>query len=193
MKYFLLFILFISNNILIAQTKSIKGTISDSNAEELVGINIYVTSDKSIGTVSDISGNFELTTILNYPFKIELSGIGYENITISIRSDKDLIQDITLDEAVLYGEEVVVSASLFEQNILTAPVSIEKLDILDIEQSSAANFYDELYKIKGVDMIVQSLSMRFPNTRGFNGNTNYRINQLVDGVNNSAPGLSFSL
>ena len=192
MKYFLLFILFISNNILIAQTKSIKGTIYDSNDEELVGINIYVTSDKSIGTVSDISGNFELTTILNYPFKIELSGIGYENTIISIRSDKDLIQNITLDEAVLYGEEVVVSASLFEQNILTAPVSIEKLDILDIEQSSAANFYDELYKIKGVDMIVQSLSMRFPNTRGFNGNTNYRINQLVDGVNNSAPGLSFS-
>ena len=106
MKYFLLFILFISNNILIAQTKSIKGTIYDSNDEELVGINIYVTSDKSIGTVSDISGNFELTTILNYPFKIELSGIGYENITISIRSDKDLIQDITLDEAVLYGEEL---------------------------------------------------------------------------------------
>ncbi len=192
MKYFLLFILFISHNTLIAQTKSIKGTISDSNAEELVGINIYVTSDKSIGTVSDISGNFELTTTLDYPFKIEFSGIGYENITISIRSDKDLIQDITLDEAVLYGDEVVVSASLFEQNILTAPVSIEKLDILDIEQSSAANFYDELYKIKGVDMIVQSLSMRFPNTRGFNGNTNYRINQLVDGVNNSAPGLSFS-
>ena len=192
MKYFLLFILFNSHNTLIAQTKYIKGIISDTNSEELVGINIYVTSDKSIGTVSDISGNFELTTTLDYPFKIEFSGIGYENITISIRSDKDLIQDITLDEAVLYGDEVVVSASLFEQNILTAPVSIEKLDILDIEQSSAANFYDELYKIKGVDMIVQSLSMRFPNTRGFNGNTNYRINQLVDGVNNSAPGLSFS-
>ena len=84
MKYFLLFILFISNNILIAQKKTIKGTISDSNAEQLVGINIYVTSDKSIGTVSDISGNFELTTILNYPFKIELSGIGYELSLIHI-------------------------------------------------------------------------------------------------------------
>ena len=102
------------------------------------------------------------------------------------------VKNIILSESVLPGEEVVVSASLFEQNILTAPVSIEKLDIIDIEQSSAANFYDELYKIKGVDMIVQSLSMRFPNTRWFNGNTNYRINQLVDGVNNSAPGLSFS-
>ena len=192
MKYFSLFILFFSFNNLTAQTKIIKGTLSDKDSEKLLGINIYITSDKTIGTVSDISGNFELTTILDYPFKIELSGIGYENITISIRSERDLIQDITLDEAVLYGEEVVVSASLFEQNILTAPVSIEKLDILDIEQSSAANFYDELYKIKGVDMIVQSLSMRFPNTRGFNGNTNYRINQLVDGVNNSAPGLSFS-
>ena len=87
---------------------------------------------------------------------------------ITIRSDKDLLNNIVLSESVLLGEEVVVSASLFEQNILTAPVSIEKLDIIDIEQSSAANFYDELYKIKGVDMIVQSLSMRFPNTRGFN-------------------------
>ena len=192
MRYLLLFILFIPFSGLKAQTKTISGTVSDLNSEKLVGINIYLSSNKTIGSVSDINGDFTLNINAEYPFRIEISGIGYETTSILIKSSDDLAQNIKLEETILFGEEVVVSASLFEQNILTAPVSIEKLDILDIEQSSAANFYDELYKIKGVDMIVQSLSMRFPNTRGFNGNTNYRINQLVDGVNNSAPGLSFS-
>ena len=172
--------------------KLITGNIVDENKDPLVGINIFFESNKLIGTTSDFNGNYSLKLDKEYPVTIVISGIGYESQNITIRSDKDLLNNIVLSESVLLGEEVVVSASLFEQNILTAPVSIEKLDIIDIEQSSAANFYDELYKIKGVDMIVQSLSMRFPNTRGFNGNTNYRINQLVDEVNNSAPGLSFS-
>ena len=192
MRYLLLFILSLPFNFIEAQIKTITGTIIDVNSEKLVGINIYLSSDKNIGTVSDLNGEFVFETSMEYPFRIEISGIGYEKSSFLIRSSNDKILDIILEESILFGEEVVVSASLFEQNILTAPVTIEKLNILDIEQSSAANFYDELYKIKGVDMIVQSLSMRFPNTRGFNGNTNYRINQLVDGVNNSAPGLSFS-
>ena len=169
----------------------ISGNIVDESNEPLIGINIFSSNNKAIGTVSDIEGNFELKIENDFPFNLTISGIGYETKKITIDSDSDII-NIILKESFLLGEEVVVSASLYEQNILTAPVSIEKLDILDIQASSAANFYDELYKIKGVDMIVQSLSMRFPNTRGFNGNTNYRINQLVDGVNNQAPGLSFA-
>ena len=185
------FLLLLSFN-LNGQNNTIFGKIIDENDEPLIGINVYITNNKSIGSVTDLEGKYEINTTLSYPITISISGISYEAQKKTIKSSKDLEQNITLYEEVMLGDEVVVSASLFEQNILTAPVSIEKLDIIDIEQSSAANFYDELYKIKGVDMIVQSLSMRFPNTRGFNGNTNYRINQLVDGVNNSAPGLSFA-
>lgn len=172
--------------------KTISGVVSDDSGEKLVGINIFLTENSSLGTTSGIDGEFSLLVSQDFPISITLSGVGFEKKILSISSENELFFEVRLSESVLFGDEVVVSASLFEQNILTAPVSIEKLDILDIEQSSAANFYDELYKIKGVDMVVQSLSMRFPNTRGFNGNTNYRINQLVDGVNNSAPGLSFS-
>ena len=185
------FLLLFSFN-LNGQNNTIFGKIIDENDEPLIGINVYITNNKSIGSVTDLEGKYKINTTLSYPITISISGISYEPQKKTIKSSKDLEQNITLYEEVMLGDEVVVSASLFEQNILTAPVSIEKLDIIDIEQSSAANFYDELYKIKGVDMIVQSLSMRFPNTRGFNGNTNYRINQLVDGVNNSAPGLSFA-
>ena len=170
--YLFIFFIIISNNI-IAQNNIFKGTILDNNNEPLVGVNIYLSNNKSVGTVSDLNGNFNFLIDSNFPIGVTISGIGYETLKLSLKWSNDLNQKIILSEEILLGEEVVVSASLFEQNILTAPVSIEKLDILDIEQSSAANFYDELYKIKGVDMIVQILSMRFPNTRVFNGNTNY--------------------
>ena len=92
----------------------------------------------------------------------------------------------------MVGQEVVISASRIEETLLTSPVSIEKIDMIKLQQTTAANFYDGLYNLKGVDMNVQSLTFRVPNTRGFNGNTNYRLNQLVDGMENIPPGLSFA-
>ena len=194
MRSLFVFILFsfFSYNLFSQNKVFLSGSVKDVNKESLIGINIYLTNNKNVGTISDYEGNYSLEVSGELPIQLTFSGIGYETTYITIDEYGAINEDIILNESVVFGDEVIVSASLFEQNILISPVSIEKLDILDIEQSSAANFYDELYKIKGVDMIVQSLSMRFPNSRGFNGNTNYRINQLIDGVNNSSPGLSFS-
>lgn len=66
------------------------------------------------------------------------------------------------------------------------------MNLRDIQQISTANFYDGLYQLKGVDMNVHGLTFRLPNTRGFNDYTNYRMNQIVDGVENVSPGLSFA-
>ena len=46
--------------------------------------------------------------------------------------------------------------------------------------------------LKGVDMNVHGLTFNLPNARGFNDYTNYRMNQIVDGVENVSPGLSFA-
>lgn len=95
-------------------------------------------------------------------------------------------------EKVILGQEVVVSASRVEEGILRSPVTIEKLGLMDLQQMATPNFYDGLYAIKGVDMIVHGLTFRLPNTRGFNGPTNVRMNQLVDGMDNAPPGLNFA-
>ena len=55
-----------------------------------------------------------------------------------------------------------------------------------------ANFFDGLHQLKGVDMNVHSLTFRYPNTRGFTGEANMRMNQIIDGIENIPPGLSFS-
>ncbi len=47
--------------------------------------------------------------------------------------------------------------------------------------------------LKGVDLTTSSLTFRTISTRGFNGSGNLRFNQLVDGMDNQAPGLNFSV
>ncbi|MCZ8163502.1 MAG: TonB-dependent receptor plug domain-containing protein, partial [Microcystis sp. LE19-196.1B] len=56
-----------------------------------------------------------------------------------------------------------------------------------------ASFYDALNNMKGVEMSTQSLTFKSFNTRGFNANGNVRTVQMIDGMDNQAPGLNFSV
>ena len=167
------------------------GSVKDKiTGEPLIGVNITI-KDKLAGTISDYNGNFTFKARTAPPFIIMFSSVGYETVEVEINeTTKDL--NIELDQQTIFGQEVIVSASRVEENILQSPVSVEKLSIKDIRQMPTANFYDGLYQLKGVDMNVHSLTFRFPNTRGFNNENNYRLNQLVDGIENISPGLSFA-
>ena len=158
--------------------------------EPLTGVNITIQGTFQ-GTVSDVEGRFSISTDMAPPFTLVFSFVGYDKEHLEVvESLHD--QLITLKPRAILGQEVVISASRVEENIMTSPVTIEKMTSRDVAQIPTANFYDGLYSIKGVDMNVHSLTFRFPNARGFTGETNVRMNQLVDGVDNSSPGLSFS-
>lgn len=169
----------------------IEGSIIEEKSKlPLMGVNITV-KDKLIGTISNAEGNFVLSTKVHPPFTLVFSIVGYESVEKEIAKSTQNLK-IQMNDDIILGQEVVVSASRIEENIISSPVSIEKMGIIDIQQNSTANFYDGLYQLKGVDMNVNSLTFRFPNTRGFTGEANYRMNQLVDGIENISPGLSFA-
>ncbi|HWR99371.1 MAG TPA: TonB-dependent receptor, partial [Prolixibacteraceae bacterium] len=187
---FCLFFLFISN-VLTAQNVEIKGKITESKTgEPMTGVNILVVGDVH-GTVSGYDGAFVLKIKKSPPIKLRFSMVGYEPQEVVV---SELIKNlkIKMEEQLFLGQEIVVSASRVEENILRSPVSVEKMNLRDIQQISTANFYDGLYQLKGVDMNVHGLTFRLPNSRGFNDYTNYRMNQIIDGVENVSPGLSFS-
>jgi outer membrane receptor protein involved in Fe transport len=91
------------------------------------------------------------------------------------------------------GQEVVVAASRLPERILESPVSIERVSSTTIRTAPASNYYDIVTNLKGVDVIASSLTFKTPTTRGFAGSGNTRFNQLVDGMDNQAPGLNFSV
>jgi outer membrane receptor protein involved in Fe transport len=93
----------------------------------------------------------------------------------------------------ILGQEVVVAASRTPERILESPVSIERYGQAAIRETAAPSFYDALNNLKGVEMSAQSLTFKSINTRGFNANGNVRFNQYIDGMDNQAPGLNFSV
>lgn len=174
-----------------AQTR-IAGKVTDEvKKESLAGISIAV-KGKVIGTITDTRGNFALTTNTATPFTIAVTGVGFQPQEFTINNDQTNL-NISLKEQVLVGQEVVVSASRVEESILQSPVSVERLDIRSFQSTPGATFYDALQNIKGVDMSTQSLTFKSVNVRGFGSNGNTRVVQLLDGMDNQAPGLNFSV
>lgn len=186
------FIMCIGIYITYAQSVVISGNVSDeATREPLMGVNITI-KGKLAGTVTDTRGNFTFTTNTDLPFTLVISMVGYQSQEKEITNgESDLT--ITLQEQVIMGQEVVVSASRMEESILQSPVSIEKMDIRAIRETPAASFYEALGNIKGIDLNTQSLTFRSVNTRGFNANGQARVVQLIDGMDNQAPGLNFSV
>ena len=170
----------------------IKGTIIDAETKEtLVGVNILV-KGKVIGTITDLSGKYNLSVNQEPPFAIVFSMVGYVTKEIEITNGMSTL-DIGLTETSILGQEVIVSASRMEEGILQSPVSIEKMDIIAIRDAPQASFYDALNNLKGVEMSTQSLTFKSFNTRGFNANGNVRTVQMIDGMDNQAPGLNFAV
>ncbi|MGR3811147.1 carboxypeptidase-like regulatory domain-containing protein [Jiulongibacter sp. NS-SX5] len=174
-----------------AQTR-ISGTISDAETKEpLVGISVQV-KNKIIGTITDINGQFELNTSTPLPFDLIISSIGYQTQEIQITSDNSDLT-IALEEQAVQGQEVVVAASRVEESVMKSPVAVEKMDLRQIQQNPTSSFYDGLANLKGVGMTTQGLLFKSVNMRGFGATGNPRTVQMIDGMDNSAPGLNFPI
>ncbi len=176
---------------LIAQENAtITGQVTDAdNDEPLIGVNILV-KDKVIGTVTNTDGNFSLTVNESLPITLVVSSVGYGRQEVTVDNQTEDLA-ISLEYQTLLGQEVVVSASRVEESILESPVSIEKMDIRDIQSAAAPSFYDQIATLKGIDVSAQSLTFKSINPRGFGANGNTRTVQLIDGIDNQAPGLNF--
>ena len=175
----------------LAQT-TISGTVTDSGTKEtLVGVNIIV-KGKVIGTITDLSGKFTLNVNQAPPFTLVFSMVGFNSKEVEVTGGMSNLS-VELAESSIMGQEVVISASRVEESIMKSPVSVEKMDIIAIREVPQASFYDALNNMKGVEMSTQSLTFKSFNTRGFNANGNVRTVQMIDGMDNQAPGLNFSV
>ncbi|MEQ9437909.1 MAG: TonB-dependent receptor [Cyclobacteriaceae bacterium] len=186
----LLSILLTNNPIFAQSNTTVSGQVLEAGSNEpLIGVNILV-KGKVVGTVSDFDGDFSLTVNDVPPFTLVISSIGYASQEIEITQATNNLS-ISLAEQAILGQEVVISASRIEESILESPVSIEKMDIRDIQSAAAPSFYDQIANLKGIDVSSQSLTFKSVNARGFGANGNNRLVQLIDGIDNQAPGLNF--
>jgi outer membrane receptor protein involved in Fe transport len=177
---------------LLAQTITIRGNVRNSSTRESVPAVSVILKGTKNGTFTDDKGNFRLTTNKQPPFVLVISSIGYESQEISYSGGNEPLK-IEFKSTSSLGTEIVVSASRIPERILESPVSVDRIGAADIRNSANPNYYDALGSLNGVDVTNSSLTFTTITTRGFNGSGNPRFNQFVDGMDNQAPGLNFSV
>lgn len=90
---------------LFAQQVNVQGVVLDPAGEAVPGANIYVKNNASIGTITDINGNFNLNAKVN-DFLV-ISFLGYDPIEVKVTSANSKLT-VNLKENVKYLDEVVV-------------------------------------------------------------------------------------
>ena len=174
-----------------AQTTTLSGTVRNSFSKEAVPSVTVTIKGTAAGTYTDDKGKFKLTTSRPLPLTLVFSSVGFATQEVAVSSAGDV--EVSLEPVSDLGTEVVVSASRVPERILESPVSIERMNVQSVRAAAAPNYYDQIANLKGVDLTTSSLTFRTISTRGFNGSGNLRFNQLVDGMDNQAPGLNFAV
>ena len=186
----ILFVLFFFSQSLFSQT-IISGKVFDSRTKEyLIGANVIVKGTNT-GISTNLDGFFRIKTPEKFPITIVVTYLGFNKKEIIINTNKSL--NIFLEEDSKKLKEVRVIDSRLTKKQKESPLTIETMDIMAIKETPAVSFYDGLGSLKGVDLTAASLGFKIINTRGFNSTSPVRSLQIIDGVDNQAPGLNFSL
>lgn len=113
-----------------AQSAKISGKISDAdNALELVTIKLEG-NNGVFGSTSKENGAYEITDIPAGLYSMRISSIGYKiiEVSITIQEGETLVRDFELDEDRLNLNQVVVSATRYNQDRREAPVIVKVLN-----------------------------------------------------------------
>ena len=105
----------------------VKGKVTSISGEELIGVSVYLV-DKSVGTVTDVDGNYSLK-MGNGKHNLLFSYIGYTTKMkeVEVRSGKTIILDIQLEESGETLDEVMTlewtAPVVKEDVVITKPAS----------------------------------------------------------------------
>ena len=147
-------------------TKKITGKVIDGTGEAIIGASI-VTPDKSIGTVTDVDGNFSLNVPSNTAITISYMGYQSEKISIGeknyyeivLREDPRVLEEVvvvgygTQKKATVTGsvvavqsEELMQTKSTNIQNMLTGKLP----GIRNIQKTSEPGQFTNQFDIRGL-------------------------------------------
>jgi outer membrane receptor protein involved in Fe transport len=170
---------------------TISGNVHNTASKEVVPAVSIIVKETGQGTYTNSNGDFTIT-VSKLPATLIFTSVGYDTYEVTV-SDASAKVQVDFKPNTLLGQEVVVAATRTPTRILESPVTVERMSGVNLRNLAAPNYYDAINNLKGVDMHTASLTFKTVTTRGFVGSGNLRLNQLIDGMDNQAPGLNFSV
>lgn len=148
-KTILMFLLLLSGIAVNAQHR-ITGTVKDAQGEPIVGANVLERGVKTNGTITDINGNFVISTTLKNSI-LTFSFIGYESKAISVGT-KTKIEIILEENSQMLDDVVVVGYGTQKRSDLTG--SVASVSMKDMMKAPVKSFDEALAgRIAGVQVV----------------------------------------
>jgi outer membrane receptor protein involved in Fe transport len=172
------------------QIITISGTVKDSATNEPLQNATVRIKGTGIAKMTDNHGGFSISSTRPLPLVLLFSHVGFEEKELEISSGNPNTVLLVKADSEL-GIVKVYGPTRKHKNIQDAIVTVIKYDHGDIANSAAGDYYREMNTKKGIGTTTSGLLFNSPSTRGFNGSGSTRVNQIVDGMDNQAPGLNF--
>jgi len=188
MRNLLFCILFVLSGLFSQSQQVVTGKVKSlDNDSVLAGASVSIkgTSD---GTVTDQTGNFSLKAS-SLPVTLLITHTGYANQEITIHGKEASVIRLVRDYK--WDEVVVLAPTRSKGTLMHSPTSIEQYGSRQIVNMPGSDYYSFSGYKKGIDLTTSSMTFKTISTRGFNGSGSSRVNQIVDGMDNQAPGLNF--
>ena len=168
-----------SQNIL-SQVAVVNGRIIDAkDSEPLIGVNIQ--TQDHLGTVTNINGEYQLN-LKPGNYNVTFKYIGYNKITkkISVQENQVIKINLELFEDVNQLEEMVISASKYEQKLGEVSVSMSIIKPELIENKATRDAESIIQQVPGVQINENQASIR--GGSGWSYGAGSRVLVMVDGM-----------
>ena len=135
-----------------AQNVTVKGKVSDSSGEPIIGVTVMLSSNNTVGTLTDGNGNYAITVPANSSLTFSCVGFATQEEQLNGRT---VINVVLQEDTEFLDETVVVGYGTQKKRLLTgATINITGEDI---QKQSTTNALGALYSsVPGVNIVQSS-------------------------------------
>ena len=178
---FLAGLLTVSGAAVSAQNVTVKGKVTDSRGEPVIGATVMLSSNQTVGTQTDLSGNYAISV----PSSASLiySCVGYATQTVAV-AGRSVIDIVLAEDTEFLEETVVIGYGVQRKSDVTGAIASVKES--DLENRTAIDVAQALQgKAAGVQIVNASGAPGAASSiqiRGYSSNSKTSPLMIVDGL-----------
>jgi len=168
---------------LLASGGSLAGRVTTKgDAEPLVGVNILLLGTVR-GTTTNARGEYRIPEVPAGKYTLVFSMVGYHRETrsdVNVEEGRETLLNLTMSQAPVQTEQIVVTASKREQSLQEVPVSVSVMEAGEIKLRNSLTIDDALRYIPGVNITGFQVNVR--GSSGYSRGAGSRVLMLLDGI-----------
>ncbi len=182
-----------------AQQATLSGTITDAgDGSSLPGANVILTvqgqTDVAAGAATNSNGTYSIRVAPgSYVVTVRFIGYGDQSEIITLTAGQNRTYDVALGAGAFDLNDVVVSASRAQEQVLDAPASVSVIGVQELQQTVSTSSVTALRNEVGVDYSQTGVDRQEVTLRGFNNAFSGSTFALVDYRIGAVPSLGVNI